>query len=116
MVAKRNTRWATTAPGGSQNAPREKGWDEDSAGSVPESRCQICREQYSGKKEQLRPIYDELLELGKITGRGREGMSVPNDGAVLSESRFRTDQADDKFANRSGIRSGEAQRENYRSA
>src|SRR6202012_2827894 len=36
---------------------------------------------------------------------------VSDNGAVVPESRFRTNQADDKFANRHGIRVGKAQRE-----
>jgi hypothetical protein len=42
-----------------------KSGEEDTPEGYLEAAGKYVEEQYSGKKEQLRPIYDELLELGK---------------------------------------------------
>jgi hypothetical protein len=42
-----------------------KGWDEDSPEAYLAAAVKYVEEQYSRKKDLLRPIYDELLELGK---------------------------------------------------
>jgi hypothetical protein len=42
-----------------------KGWEEDSPEAYLATAEKYVEQQYSGKKEQLRPIYHELLELGK---------------------------------------------------
>ena len=44
-----------------------KGWEEDSPDAYLATAKKYVEEQYSGKKEALRPIYDELLEIGKST-------------------------------------------------
>jgi len=49
------------------NARKEKGGDEYDGG-VFEGRRSACQEQYAGPKEKLRPIFDELLTLGKSLG------------------------------------------------
>jgi len=42
-----------------------KGWEEDSPEAYLATAEKYVEQQYAGKKEQLRPIYRELLELGK---------------------------------------------------
>jgi hypothetical protein len=42
-----------------------KGWDEDSPEAYLATAKKYVEQQYSGKKEQLRPLYSALLELGK---------------------------------------------------
>jgi ATP-dependent helicase YprA (DUF1998 family) len=44
-----------------------KGW-EDTAEAYLKAAVQYVEEQYAGPKEKLRPIYDELLKLGKSLG------------------------------------------------
>jgi hypothetical protein len=44
-----------------------KGW-EDTPEAYLKAAVQYVEEQYAGPKEKLRPIYDELLELGKSLG------------------------------------------------
>ena len=42
-----------------------KRWDEDSPEAYLATAEKYVEEQYAGKKEQLRPLYEELLKLGK---------------------------------------------------
>lgn len=42
-----------------------KSGEEDTPNGYLEAAEKYVEQQYSGKKEQLRPIYDELLEMGK---------------------------------------------------
>ncbi len=42
-----------------------KGWEEGNPEAYLATAEKYVEQQYSGKKEQLRPIYIELLELGK---------------------------------------------------
>lgn len=42
-----------------------KGWEEDSPEAYLETAVRYVDQQYSGKKEQLRPVYIELLQMGK---------------------------------------------------
>jgi Domain of unknown function (DUF5655)/Domain of unknown function (DUF4287) len=44
-----------------------KGW-EDTPGAYLKAAVRYVEEQYAGPKEKLRPIYDELLKLGKSLG------------------------------------------------
>jgi hypothetical protein len=45
-----------------------KGGEEDSPEAYLKSAVRYVEEQYGGPKEKLRPIYDELLDLGKSLG------------------------------------------------
>jgi hypothetical protein len=45
-----------------------KGTDEDSPEAYLKTAVAYVEEQYTGAKEKLRPIYDELLRLGKSMG------------------------------------------------
>ena len=45
-----------------------KGGDLDTPETYLKAAAQYVEEQYAGAKEKLRPIYDELLALGKSTG------------------------------------------------
>jgi hypothetical protein len=45
-----------------------KGGEEDSPEAYLKSAVRYVEEQYAGPKEKLRPIYDELLDLGKSLG------------------------------------------------
>ncbi len=45
-----------------------KGGGEDTPESYLKSAVQYVEAQYAGPKEKLRPIYDELLEVGKAVG------------------------------------------------
>jgi hypothetical protein len=42
-----------------------KGWQEDTPEAYLKTAVRYVEEQYAGPKEKLRPIYDELLALGK---------------------------------------------------
>ena len=53
--------WLTERAGG-------KGGEDDDPESYLRSAVRNVEEQYSGAKENLRPIYDELLRLGKSMG------------------------------------------------
>jgi hypothetical protein len=46
----------------------DKGGEEDSPEAYLKAAVRYVEEQYSGPKEKLRPIYDELLDLGKSLG------------------------------------------------
>jgi len=45
-----------------------KGGEEDTPEAYLETAVKYVEEQYAGPKENLRPIYDELLQLGKSIG------------------------------------------------
>jgi hypothetical protein len=45
-----------------------KGWEEDTPEEYLKATARYVEEQYAGPKEKLRPIYDELLNLGKSLG------------------------------------------------
>jgi len=45
-----------------------KGGEEDTPEAYLEAAVRYVEEQYAGPKEKLRPIYDELLKLGKSLG------------------------------------------------
>ncbi|HJY86908.1 MAG TPA: DUF5655 domain-containing protein [Candidatus Acidoferrales bacterium] len=45
-----------------------KGGEEDTPEAYLEAAVHYVEEQYAGPKEKLRPIYDELLKLGKSLG------------------------------------------------
>ena len=45
-----------------------KGGEEDTPEAYLEAAVHYVKEQYAGPKEKLRPIYDELLKLGKSLG------------------------------------------------
>jgi hypothetical protein len=45
-----------------------KGGEEDTPEAYLKTAVQYVEEQYAGPKEKLRPIYDELLKLGKSLG------------------------------------------------
>ena len=45
-----------------------KGWEEDTPEAYLKAAVEYVEEQYAGPKEKLRPIYDELLNLGKSLG------------------------------------------------
>jgi len=45
-----------------------KGWEGDTPEAYLKVAVQYVEEQYAGPKGKLRPIYDELLELGKSLG------------------------------------------------
>jgi len=47
-----------------------KGGEEDSPEAYLKTAVVYVEEQYAGAKEKLRPIYDELLKLGKSIGEG----------------------------------------------
>ena len=46
-----------------------KGAEEDSPEAYLKTAVVYVEEQYAGAKEKLRPIYEELLELGKSWAR-----------------------------------------------
>jgi len=45
-----------------------KGWEEDTPEAYMKAAVRYVEEQYAGPKEKLRPIFDELLTLGKSLG------------------------------------------------
>jgi len=45
-----------------------KGWEEDTPEAYLKAAVRYVEEQYAGPKEKLRPIFDELLTLGKSLG------------------------------------------------
>ncbi len=45
-----------------------KGWEEDAPEAYLKAAVRYVEEQYAGPKEKLRPIFDELLTLGKSLG------------------------------------------------
>jgi hypothetical protein len=45
-----------------------KGWEEDTPEAYMKAAVRHVEEQYAGPKEKLRPIFDELLTLGKSLG------------------------------------------------
>ena len=45
-----------------------KGWEEDTPEAYMKASVRYVEEQYAGPKEKLRPIFDELLTLGKSLG------------------------------------------------
>ncbi len=45
-----------------------KGWEEDTPETYMKAAVRYVEEQYAGPKEKLRPIFDELLALGKSLG------------------------------------------------
>src|SRR6266704_641481 len=45
-----------------------KGWEEDTPEAYMKAAVRYVEEQYAGPKEKLRPIFDELLKLGKSLG------------------------------------------------
>ena len=45
-----------------------KGWEEDTPEAYLKAAARYVEEQYAGPKEKLRPIFDELLNLGKSLG------------------------------------------------
>jgi hypothetical protein len=45
-----------------------KGWEEDTPEAYLKAASRYVEEQYAGPKEKLRPIFDELLKLGKSLG------------------------------------------------
>ena len=45
-----------------------KGWEEDTPEAYLKAAARYVEEQYAGPKEKLRPIFDELLKLGKSLG------------------------------------------------
>ncbi len=57
---------------------------------------------YSGAKEALRPIFERADGAGTQPGQRCKSMSVPDDGAALSQTRFRADQTNHTHAHRSG--------------
>jgi len=46
-----------------------RGWEESDPNAYLEAAEQYVEEQYSGKKSELRPVYDALLKLGLKTGK-----------------------------------------------
>src|SRR5580700_11792623 len=60
-----------------------KGTEEDSPEAYLNAAAVYVEEQYAGTKEKLRPIYDELLRLGKSLG---EDVKAPleNHGPLVS--------------------------------
>ena len=88
-----------------------KGGDEDSPEAYLKAAVRYVEEQYAGPKEKLRPIYDRAAGIGQEERRRCEGLSLQDDGAVVSESCVCADQADDEYARGFRVCAGEVQGE-----
>ncbi|SRR5713101_5264726 len=86
-----------------------KGGDLDTPEVYLKSAFRYVEEQYAGPKEKLRPIYEELLMLGKSMGNDVKAC-VQNDCAALSRACVRANQADNEFKDRSWLRPDTLQR------
>ncbi len=60
-----------------------KGGDEDSDEGYLTAAAKYVEEQYAGKKEALRPIYESILQLAEQTWPRRKSVSLQNHGAAV---------------------------------
>jgi len=67
-VAEDQTQMGTNRASWIAERAEGKGWEEDTPEAYMKAAVRYVEEQYAGPKEKLRPIFDELLTLGKSLG------------------------------------------------
>src|SRR6267378_7359505 len=71
------------------------------AGGISEGRCSVCGRAVCWKERKPPADLRSVAKTWQVTRRRCEGVSVQDDCATVSQTRFRADQTNDEYADRS---------------